>query len=91
MSHSDGADPTAILAALADPSRRGLYEAVRRSALPLGRDELAEQAGVAPGDGGVPPGPARRGGRAHVAVPPSLRSDRAGGGSACEALLAGGG
>ena len=46
MSHSDGADPTAILAALADPSRRGLYEAVRRSAQPLGRDELAEQAGL---------------------------------------------
>ncbi|HVL62000.1 MAG TPA: helix-turn-helix domain-containing protein [Microbacterium sp.] len=46
MSHSDGADPTAILAALADPSRRGLYEAVRRSVQPLGRDELAEQVGL---------------------------------------------
>ena len=46
MSHSDGADPTAILAALADPSRRGLYEAVRRSGQALGRDELAELAGL---------------------------------------------
>ena len=45
MSTSDG-DPTAMLAALADPSRRGLYEAVRRSAQPLGRDELAEQSGL---------------------------------------------
>ena len=44
MSHSDGADPAAILAALADPSRRELYEAVRRSGQPVGRDELADQA-----------------------------------------------
>jgi predicted ArsR family transcriptional regulator len=45
MSRTDG-DPTAMLAALADPSRRELFEAVRRSALPLGRDELAERAGM---------------------------------------------
>ena len=44
MSHSGAADAAAILAALADPSRRALYEAVRRSGRPVGRDELAEEA-----------------------------------------------
>jgi len=46
MNHSGGPDPSVILAALADPSRRGLFEAVRRSGQPIGRDELAEQTGL---------------------------------------------
>jgi predicted ArsR family transcriptional regulator len=37
---------TQVLAALADPSRRALYEVLRRSDHPLGRDELAEQTGL---------------------------------------------
>ena len=38
---------TLALAALADPSRRALYDTLRRSDHPLGRDELAELTGLA--------------------------------------------
>lgn len=39
-------DAAAIVAAIADPSRHALYTAVSRSAVPLGRDELAELVGL---------------------------------------------
>ena len=46
---SESPDPdtaTLALAALADPSRRALYDALRRSDHALGRDELAELTGL---------------------------------------------
>jgi predicted ArsR family transcriptional regulator len=51
MSQTSNADPatdtvTLVLAALADPSRRALYDAVRHSDRALGRDELAEKTGL---------------------------------------------
>jgi predicted ArsR family transcriptional regulator len=48
MSQSPDADTaTLVIAALADPSRRALYDVLRRSSHSLGRDELAEQTGLA--------------------------------------------
>ena len=47
MSQSPEADTaTLAIAALADPTRRALYDALRTSDHPLGRDELAEQTGL---------------------------------------------
>jgi predicted ArsR family transcriptional regulator len=39
-------DPAAIIAALADPSRRALYDLVRQSDRRLARDELADRSGL---------------------------------------------
>ena len=78
MSHSDGADPAAILAALADPSRRRLYEVVRRSGQPLGRDELADQAGLPRATAAFHLDRLVEVGALTCGVPPSIRSDRAG-------------
>ena len=46
MSNSHGTDAAAIIAALADPSRRALYDLLDRHGQPLGRDELAELTGL---------------------------------------------
>jgi predicted ArsR family transcriptional regulator len=46
MSSSEAADPTSVVAALADPSRRALYTLLQDSDRPLGRDELSERTGI---------------------------------------------
>ncbi|MEO7018150.1 MAG: helix-turn-helix domain-containing protein [Leifsonia sp.] len=46
MSESEPVDAAAVIAALADPSRRELYRIVQASSEPLGRDELAERTGL---------------------------------------------
>ena len=46
MSDSERVDAAAVIAALADPSRRELYRIIQAGAEPLGRDELAERMGL---------------------------------------------
>jgi predicted ArsR family transcriptional regulator len=46
MRDSHGADAAAVIAALADPSRRALYGLLEQRGEPLGRDELAELTGL---------------------------------------------